>query len=86
MPTLFPFNFHWYDGLAPPFVGVAVNVTLVPLQIVVPGLAAILTDGVTIAFTVIVIAFDVAVAGDTQVAVEFITQVTTSPFTNAPFV
>ena len=41
-------------------VGVAVNVTLVPAQIVI-AVAAMLTDGVTGKFTVIVIALDVAV-------------------------
>ena len=35
-------------------VGVAVNVTFVPAQIVLPGLAAILTDGTTFVFTVTV--------------------------------
>ena len=33
VPTLVPLSFHWYDGVTPPFVGVAVNVTLVPAQI-----------------------------------------------------
>ena len=28
--TLVPFTFHWYAGVVPPFVGVAVKVTLVP--------------------------------------------------------
>ena len=70
----------------PPFVGVAVNVTFVPAQIVFPVFAAILTDGVTIAFTVIAIEFDVAVAGEAQVAVEVITHITASPFANAAFV
>ena len=69
----------------PPFVGVAVNVTWVPLQIVLPVLAAILTDGVTIAFTTIVIAFDVTVPGDAHVAADVITQVTISPFVNNEF-
>ncbi len=32
--TLVPFNCHWYAGVEPPFVGVAVKVTLVPEQIV----------------------------------------------------
>ena len=36
-------------------VGVAVNVTLVPLQIVEPGLAAMLTAGAALGFTVKVI-------------------------------
>ena len=34
VPTFEPFNFHWYVGVVPPFVGVAVNVTEVPSQIV----------------------------------------------------
>ena len=32
--------------------GVAVNMTLVPVQIVLPGAAAMLTDGTTFVFTV----------------------------------
>jgi hypothetical protein len=60
VPTFAPFNFHWNEGVAPPFAGVAVNVTLVPAQIVV-ALAAILTEGATFEVTVIVIALDVAV-------------------------
>ena len=59
-------------------VGVAVNVTEAPEHIVVVGVV-MLTDGVTAGLTVIVIAFDVAVVGDAQVAVEVITQVTIAP-------
>ena len=54
------------------------NVTEAPEHIVVVGVV-MLTDGVTAGLTVIVIAFDVAVLGDAQVAVEVITQVTTAP-------
>ena len=36
VPTLPPFNNHWYDGV-PPLVGVAVKVTKVPAQIVFRG-------------------------------------------------
>ena len=61
----------------PPFVGVAVNVTCVPAQIVVDD-ALILTDGATLAVTVTGIAFDVAVAGEAQPRDEVITTVTTS--------
>ena len=64
----------------PPFVGVAVKVTLVPAQIELPGLAAILTDGATDPETTIVIALDVAVVGLTQASDEVMTTVTTSPF------
>ena len=68
----------------PPLVGVAVKVTLVPAQIVV-ALAPMLTDGVTVNVTVIVIAFEVAVVGFAQAMDDVITTVTTSPFTNAAF-
>jgi len=44
----------------PPLVGVAVKITLVPEQIVVAD-APILTDGMTVGFTVMVIVLDVAV-------------------------
>ena len=54
------------------------KVTGVPAQTVVAD-AAILTASVAAAFTVIVIAFDVDVAGDTQVPDGVMTQVTTSP-------
>lgn len=55
--------------------------TDVPVQIVVAD-ADMLTAGVTDAFTVIVIAFDVAVVGDAQATLEVITQVITSPLAN----
>jgi hypothetical protein len=58
--------------------GVAVKVTDVPAQIVV-AVAAICTESVPVAFTVIVIALDVAVAGVTQAPVGVMTQVTTLP-------
>ena len=67
----------------PPFVGVTVNVTLVPAQIVLPGFALIVTEGVTDPVTTIVIAFDVAVVGLAQASDDVITTETTSPFTNA---
>ena len=65
-------------------VGVAVNVTLVPEQIVV-ALAAMLTDGVTVVVTDIVIALDVALAGVAQASDDVMTTVTTSLFTRAAF-
>ena len=64
----------------PPLVGVAVNVTLVPAQIVV-ALAPILTLAGKFGFTVIVMVFDVA--GDPVkhgVALEVITTLTVFPF------
>ena len=56
-------------------VGVAVNVTLVPEQMLV-AVALTATDGVTLVLTVIVTGVEVAVVGVAQVAVEVITQVT----------
>lgn len=69
----------------PPFVGVAVNVTFVPAQIVFPGEALMLTDGVTFPLMTIVIALDAAVAGLAHANDEVITTVTTSPFINVAF-
>ena len=66
----------------PPLVGVAVNVTLVPAQIVLPGLAEILTLAATLAFTVITMAFDVAGLPEIQEAFEVITHVMLFPFAN----
>jgi len=69
----------------PPFVGVAVNMTLVPEQIVLPGLALMFTDGVTDPVMIIVILFEVAVFGFAHPNDEVITTLTTSPFTNPAF-
>ena len=66
-------------------VGVAVKVTAVPAQIVLPGLAAILTDGATADVTDIVISLDVAVAGLAQASEDVITQVILLPFAKAAF-
>jgi len=77
-----PFFFQTYVEAVPPFVGVAVNVTDVPAQIVV-ALAAIETLAVRIGLTTIVTPFDVA--GEPVkhgVAFDIITQVTTSLFAN----
>ena len=56
-------------------VGVAVNVTLVPEQMLVAE-ALTATDGVTEVLTVIVTGVEVAVVGVAQAAVDVITQVT----------
>lgn len=85
-PTLLPFNFHWKAGVVPPLVGVAVKVTDVPVQIVLPGLAPMLMPGVIVGVTVIVTAPLVAVVGDAHDALLVITQVTTSPFARAALV
>ena len=66
-------------------VGVAVNVTLVPEQMVVAD-AATATDGVTGVLTLIVMGVEVAVVGEAHVAVEVITQVMISPFARAALV
>lgn len=59
--------------------GVDVNVTDVPAQILLSAsLEAIVTDGVTVASTVVVIPPDVAVAGDAHKALEVNTTVTAS--------
>ena len=67
-------------------VGVAVNVTLVPAQIVLPGLAAMLTLAGRFGFTVIVMLFDVAGEPVAQVAFDVITTVTIWPFVNVDVV
>ena len=65
--------------------GTAVKLTLVPVQIVLPGVALIFTEGVTVDVTTIVIPVEVAVVGFAQLTVEVITTVTTSPFANEAF-
>ena len=66
-------------------VEVAVKVTFVPAQIVLPGFAAMLTDGTTEPVIAIVIPLEVAVVGLAQANDDVITTVITSPFTNAAF-
>ena len=58
------------------------NTTFVPVQIVLPGLAAMLTDGTIVAVRVIVIVFEVALVGLAQASDEVITTLTWSPFTS----
>ena len=58
---------------------------MVPEQIVLPGLTPMLTDGVTVDETTIVIPFDVAVVGLAHASDDVITHVTISPFTNPAF-
>jgi hypothetical protein len=77
VPALVDPILHWNDGLEPPFVIAAVNVSGEPAQIVVL-LARIVMVGVRVP-TVIVIALDVAVVGDAQAEFEVMTQVTTCP-------
>jgi hypothetical protein len=66
-------------GDVPPLVGVAVNVQPEAAHAgLLPVVSAMLTDGVTTGFTVMVMLFDVAVVEDAQAAFEVITQLTTS--------
>lgn len=60
-------------------VGVAVKVTEVPAQIGPVGLAAILTLGVTLVFTTMLMALLLAVVGEEQVRSLVRTHVTISP-------
>ena len=69
----------------PPFVGVAVKVTFVPAQIVLPGFAAMLTDGTSEPIIAMVIPLEVAVLGFAQAKDDVITTVITSPFTKDEF-
>ena len=65
----------------PPFVGVAVNVTLVPAHIVwLPVVIAVNTEGVSVVVTTIVIPILVAVVGVAHEALLVRMQVRTSPF------
>jgi hypothetical protein len=59
VPAFTPFTLHWKAGAEPPLVGVAVKVTDCPLQMVVLDVE-IETAGVTGAFTVMVMALEVA--------------------------
>jgi hypothetical protein len=63
--------------------GVAVNVRTAPAHagFELP-VSAMLTDGVTFGFMVIVIAFDVAVTGLAQLKLDVIVQVMICPFVN----
>jgi hypothetical protein len=72
-----PFFNHAYVGVVPPFVGVAVKVTLVPAHIVVL-VAAIDTEGVTV--TDIIIGVLIADGGDRHISLlGSITHIITSP-------
>jgi hypothetical protein len=77
IPAFTPFICHWYVGVVPPLVGVAVNVTLFPEQIEVDE-ALIETEGVT-EFVVIVTTLLVAVTVVTQLALEVMMHMTWSP-------
>ena len=72
-----PLTFHWYVGVEPPFTGVAVKVTELPVQ---TGFAEGLTEMLTGSrgFTFMVTVFEVAGLPLGQVALEVSTQITAS--------
>src|SRR6478735_8131430 len=80
VPLSTPLTCHWYDGLAPPLVGVAVKVTDVPSQMVVVD-ADILTSGSTL-LELIVISLLVTVGLVTQARSLVMMTVTISPSFN----
>ena len=63
----------------PPLTGVAVNVTGVPVQIVLPGFAVIVTEAAPAEFTVSVMILLVSLAGFGQAALLVMITDTTSP-------
>lgn len=79
VPVAEPFTNHWYTGVVPPLVAVAVNVSEVPWQIVVAAVE-MLTVGVTCGVIVTATLFDSAVAVVTQAALLVRRQLTTSLF------
>jgi len=80
VPALVPFTFHWYEGVVPPLVGVAVKVTDEPEAAgLVPAVIAMLTDGATDGFTLIVILLLDAVVEVAQAEFEVIVHATTAP-------
>jgi hypothetical protein len=79
VPTFPPFTFHWYTGVVPPLVGVAVNNTEVLAQTLLL-LATIETEGVTTAFTIVTSLFDVVLFGTAQDELEVTTHQTVSLF------
>ena len=72
---------HAYVGAGPPFTGVAVNVTLVPEQIVPVGFATTVTEGTAVGMTFIVMPLLVTVAWLGHAALLLICTVTISLLT-----
>ena len=66
---------HRYEGLSPPFVVLAVNPTVFPLQ----DVCEIVMAGTTAGFIVIELLLEVIVTGLAQARVDVITQLTTCP-------
>jgi hypothetical protein len=62
VPTSVPFSFHWNDGIAPPFVGDAVKITVDPAQIILLTASdEILTLAVKLDVTVTILSAETAV-------------------------
>jgi hypothetical protein len=83
IPTFVELTLHWYDGVGPPFEGVAVNITVEPAQIEPIGAAAMVTLGVTEGVTDITIGFDIAGLPVTHGSSDVMATVTTSPVVSA---
>lgn len=64
----------------PPLTGFAVKVTEAPVQTIFPGLAVIVTEGVTTGFTVMLILLLFAVGVSVQFALLVMVTVIISPF------
>ena len=77
-----PFLYHLYVGAPPPLFGKACNVTR--LFLLADGSPSMLTDGMTLAVTLIASELDVAVVGETHAAFEVMTQVIASPLFTKP--
>lgn len=77
VPTGFPFTFHWYEGVEPALVTVALKLTEAPAHTVVLPVAIVIV-GAESELTVIAIAFDVTDTGEAQVAFDVITHETRS--------
>jgi hypothetical protein len=77
-------TYHWYEGVEPPLVGVAVKLTLVPAQMISSASDETI-DTLTGRFAFTVVVFPALVAGlpVAQVALEVSTTVTVWPFVNA---
>ena len=81
VPAFVPFTFHWYAGTFPPLTGVAVNVTIVPWQMVLPEAAMETLTGSDAAAVITTWLDATGFPPLMQVALEIIEQVTISPCT-----
>ena len=79
VPAMPPFTFHKYAGNRPPWLGMAIKVTRLPVQ---KGLAEGVTETDTAGFGVTVMVTGGLIAGlpVTQLSEDVSWQVTTSPF------